>query len=174
MLKSTWMEYIFLSILSILFLYFVQIWYQGSWWGLDSGICLNIIYMYSMSRKSWPNLYSSLVYKMGQDILDRQYICLLLIIYCIFSTVCQWSLFYITSCYTKLDKTSWTRSIKKTFCCYYYVLRIDRVGKQLACYRIIRYNPRLIKLSKYWITYSIFAILVKLAIYHPHNITNCP
>ena len=26
-----------------------------------------------MSKKSGPNLYSNLVYKMGQDFLDRQY-----------------------------------------------------------------------------------------------------
>ena len=28
----------------------------------------------SMSKKSWPNLFSNLLYKMSQDILDRQYV----------------------------------------------------------------------------------------------------
>ena len=29
---------------------------------------------YCMSKKSWSNLYSNILYKKGQDFLDRQYI----------------------------------------------------------------------------------------------------
>ena len=29
--------------------------------------------IYCMSKKSWPNLYSKLLYKSGQDFFDRQY-----------------------------------------------------------------------------------------------------
>ena len=35
---------------------------------------LNLMICYCMSNKSSPNLYSNLLYKMGQDFLDRQYI----------------------------------------------------------------------------------------------------
>ena len=30
-------------------------------------------YMYGMSKKSWPNLYSYFLYNMGHTVLDRMY-----------------------------------------------------------------------------------------------------